>query len=53
MSAHSISECLVTLEISTEDLESCYNLEQEFKVIKKAYFKVSSGVLSVYILPAS
>ncbi len=40
MTHHTISECLATLEVSTEALEACGSLKLEFGVIKKAYFKV-------------
>lgn len=44
---HSIADCLLTLEVvpeATKDaaaavFDDCTNLEEEFKIIKKAYFK--------------
>jgi len=41
MTTHTISECLAALEVTSEDLEGCYSLKEEFSFIKKAYFKVS------------
>ena len=45
---HTISECLATLQVTTEALEACAgSIKLEFGVIKKAYFKVQY-ILSFY-----
>jgi curved DNA-binding protein CbpA len=35
----SVRDCLKEIKVSTESLEQCATLSQEFNIIKKAYFK--------------